>query len=213
MLLKNSVAANQNLVAALTKTLSNNSSIEEHINRRINLIIQSGQDLNFESTSSPRNRSFNNNDSLSNKNLSNRDSNSSPSTSIHDSHSTDQSSRGSSPASLKDIAPSPRLSASDQIDNQNENLPSDLEITPETILQSNLKIQSSVEKVLDMFEDTSKQLVESHFLQNQLSTRLEESQKCYAELQSEYQLVETNYEQAQSELVNKINNLEGLILV
>ncbi len=61
-----------------------------------------------------------------------------------------------------------------------------------------------------MFEDTSKQLVESHFLQSQLSKKLEESQKSYVELKLKYESVAGDTEVAHTELLNKINNLEGL---
>ncbi len=76
--------------------------------------------------------------------------------------------------------------------------------------ESNLKIQTTIDKLLDMFEDTSKQLVESHFLQSQLSKKLDESQRSYVELEIKYESVAGDSDAAHAELQNRIANLEGL---
>ena len=62
-----------------------------------------------------------------------------------------------------------------------------------------------------MFEDTSKQLAESHSLQAQLGNKLEENQRFSAELQNKYQTIESDHEEVVNELQNKITNLEGLV--
>ena len=77
------------------------------------------------------------------------------------------------------------------------------------ILESNTKIKLTVDKVLDMFEDTSKQLVESHSLQIQLAMKLEDNQKAQSELQTKYDNIEVEQNEMNSEFLNRINNLEG----
>lgn len=62
-----------------------------------------------------------------------------------------------------------------------------------------------------MFEDTSKQLVESHSLQVQLAMKLEDNQKAQSELQSKYDNIEVGQNEINSELLNRINNLEGIL--
>ncbi len=60
-----------------------------------------------------------------------------------------------------------------------------------------------------MFEDTSKQLVESHSLQIQLANKLEENQKYFNDLKTKYQNLESDHEEQVNELQNKLVNLEG----
>ncbi len=72
-------------------------------------------------------------------------------------------------------------------------------------------MRGTIDKLLNMFEDTSKQLNESHSLQIQLANKLEENQRYVFELENKYQTSETKYQDLINELQNKINNLEGKI--
>ena len=61
-----------------------------------------------------------------------------------------------------------------------------------------------------MFEDTSKQLSESHSLQIQLANKLEENQKYLNDFKIKYQNLESDHIEMINDLQNKLNNYEGL---
>ena len=72
-----------------------------------------------------------------------------------------------------------------------------------------MKLQSSIDKILSMFEDTSKQLVDSHALQVQLADRLEEHQRYVADIRVKYENLEADYADKTEELQHKLANAEG----
>lgn len=60
-----------------------------------------------------------------------------------------------------------------------------------------------------MFEDTSKQLSESHSLQIQLANKLEENQKYLNDFKTRYQNLESDHHEMINDLQNKLTNYEG----
>ena len=76
-------------------------------------------------------------------------------------------------------------------------------------LDANLKLQANIDRVLNIFEETSRQLLESNSIQNQLADKLEECQQDLANFKVKYQNLEIDFEEKQNDALRKINNLEG----
>lgn len=70
-------------------------------------------------------------------------------------------------------------------------------------------MQANIDRVLNIFEETSRQLLESNSIQNQLADKLEECQNDLANFKVKYQNLEIDFEEKQNEALKKINNLEG----
>lgn len=87
--------------------------------------------------------------------------------------------------------------------NSNSTEPND-----EAFIEANVKLQSTIDKVLNKLEEFSNQFPES---QVQLIMKLEESQKSQSELRAKFETVESHFKEDLSELQLKIDNLEGLI--
>lgn len=170
-------------MSVLSKKLLINSSIEDHINKRLARIIQSPNylSLNGKQTSS----------SLSFKSKSSR--NEPPNT---DSDSNDE---------VSDEG----LDMSQRIGDNLNNLEC---ASDDNLIESSVKLQSSIEKILNMFEDTSKQLAESHSLQIQLANKLEENQKLLNDYKVRYQNLESDHVEIVEDFRNKLANYEGKII-
>ena len=76
-------------------------------------------------------------------------------------------------------------------------------------LDANLKLQANIDRVLNIFEETSRQLLESNSIQNQLADKLEECQQDLANFKVKYQNLEIDFDEKQNDALRKINNLEG----
>ncbi|RNA01314.1 A-kinase anchor 9-like [Brachionus plicatilis] len=175
---------NQNLLSLLSKSILISVSLDEHIAKRLNKISQN-QNADFNSgTDSPK----------SSNHLSSTESG------LH------RSSGSSEIGSNEDISEE-GLDTSQRIYETLAN--SDL--TDETLIDANLKVQSSIDKVLDKLEETSKQLTESHSLQIQLAYRFEENQKMLDDYKNRCQNMESDYDERINEMQTRINNLEGLV--
>ena len=148
-------ANNQNLMSLLSKTLLISSSIDDHITRRLARILQAQNYPHEKRLDSPK---------VARNGASN-------SARLHNTLNEADSNEDLSDEGL-DI--SQRL-----CDNLNS------ENSDETIVDANAKLQSSVDRVINMFEETNKQLCESHSIQNQLAEKLLESQKEVEDLQAD----------------------------
>ena len=76
------------------------------------------------------------------------------------------------------------------------------------LIEANHRLQSSIDKFLIMFEETSKQLIESNSLQIQLADKLEENQNELNE--ARVKLLEN--EEKLNELVEKLAHCEGNLI-
>lgn len=77
-------------------------------------------------------------------------------------------------------------------------------------LEANHRLQTSIDKILNRFEETSKQLIESHSLQTQLADRLEENQLELSLARTKLLNVESENEERISELIEKLNQCESM---
>ncbi len=62
---------------------------------------------------------------------------------------------------------------------------------------------------MNIFEETSRQLLESNSIQNQLADKLEECQNELSSFKIKYQNLEIDLDEKQTDALKKINNLEG----
>jgi chromosome segregation ATPase len=76
--------------------------------------------------------------------------------------------------------------------------------------ETNIRVQQSIDKLLNMFEDTNKQLSESYLLQSQLADKLDEKQKELHETHAKINHMEQDNEHRLRELIDKLSNYEGL---
>lgn len=197
---------NQNLVNLLSKVSLITSSIEDHVNRRFNRILLNNNSLFVSCSISPKNS----NSSSAESGLTGSD------VHINDVDSNDDLSDDGLDYSQKFS------------DNQVNNEPNDdtfigkrsLYLDPlpmrvrfkiifrlYKILEANVKLQSTIDKVLNKLEEFSNQFPES---QMQLIVKLDDSQKALSDLKAKLQSSETSYKDDINELQMKIDNLEGL---
>ncbi|CAF0917327.1 unnamed protein product, partial [Brachionus calyciflorus] len=85
------------------------------------------------------------------------------------------------------------------------------DFTDEGLIDTSLKVQASIDKVLNMLEETSKQLNESNSLQIQLAYKFDENQRTLEDYKNRYQNLEFDYEEKLADLHKKMANLEGLV--
>jgi DNA repair exonuclease SbcCD ATPase subunit len=78
------------------------------------------------------------------------------------------------------------------------------------IIDTNVKLQSSIDRILSMFEETSKQLSTSNSIQNQLAEKLLDNQKEVDELKIQLTNNLEEYEEKNAELMSKLRNFDGL---
>lgn len=165
----------------LSKKLLINSSIEDHINKRLARIIQSQNysNLNGKQTNSV--------------------------TSIK----SKASSRNDSPNTDSDSNDEVSDEGLDRSQGICDNINTIDCSSDDNLIESSAKLQLSIEKILNMFEDTSKQLAESHSLQIQLANKLEENQKYLNDFKTRYQNLESDHLEIVDDLKNKVANYEG----
>jgi hypothetical protein len=78
------------------------------------------------------------------------------------------------------------------------------------IIDTNVKLQSSIDRILSMFDETSKQLSTSHSIQNQLADKLIESQKEVDDMKTQLANNTAEFEEKNQELLDKLRNFDGL---
>ena len=78
------------------------------------------------------------------------------------------------------------------------------------MLEANHRLQTTIDKLLNMFEETNKQLIESTSLQSQLADRLEENQSELRLVNAKLLNVENEYEEKFNVLIDKLNEYEGI---
>jgi hypothetical protein len=80
-----------------------------------------------------------------------------------------------------------------------------------SLKETNNRLQSSIDKLLNMFEDTSKQLNEAHSLQTQLADRLEENQCELNDTKTKLRNIEGEHEEKINELIERLGHYEGIV--
>ncbi len=182
----------QNVAEMLNKAHLMSTSIEEYVNRRLNRMLQQQQQQHGKMTSkgsrigSPKNSAH-----LSSGESGVADSNQDPMDS-NDDDLSDESLDTSQRCLLDHLV--------------NQEFPTD-----ETITETQIKIQSKIDRLFMIIEENSKQLIESNSLQTQLESRLEENQKAFNDFKNKFQDMEFEYEEKLSEMQKQITNFESLI--
>lgn len=197
-------ANNQNLLSLLSKSILISVSLDEHIAKRLSKISQN-HNADFNSgTDSPKNS----NHLSSTESGLHRSSGSSEIGSNEDisEEGLDTSQRIYETLANSDLTDE-TLIGKFFLYNLNKNLNKKFYLKKD----ANLKVQASIDKVLNKLEETSKKLVDSHSLQIQLAYRFEESQKMLEECRNRCQNLEFDFDERINEMQTKINNLEGLV--
>ena len=80
----------------------------------------------------------------------------------------------------------------------------------DTIVEANIRLQQCVDKVINLFEESSKQLIEANNFQAQLVDKLEESQSELDSMRAKCGAMELEFNDKFSDLQKKLINFEGL---
>ena len=91
-----------------------------------------------------------------------------------------------------------------------QRLCSDRDLGSESVEDANIKLQATVDRILSMLEETSKQLAESHSVQSQLADKLLESQKDMDDLRRQLEQSQSEHEEKIGELTSQLRNCDGL---
>jgi hypothetical protein len=186
---------NQNLMSIVSKALLINSSVEDHINRRLNRIISphQGEEEDDKETKSAS--------STATTTSTCEEDNDDKQKHCNDTHSDNES------LSDEGLDISQRIVSESTTTTTTTALST---ITDDTIIEASVKLQGNIDKILNMFEETKKQLIESNSLQIELADNFEMCKDQLDDLKMKYSKMEIEKDEQLTELKRSVVNYQGL---